>query len=95
MVWIIKLCKALVETLKWRIAGEEMEELRNYRRAIQMAKREMHEFPDAMDALQYIEGSSKWPPGPSLIYLSNKLILMRDRRRRLQLTGLRTFKTEE
>jgi hypothetical protein len=90
-----RLFKALREMLKRQIAPNEMDELRNYRQAIQMAKREMKNFPDAMDALEYIEGSSKWPPGPSLICLSDKLRLMRDRRMRLQLTGLRTFKTEE
>lgn len=85
-----KLLKTLMTSLKWWVAGEEMEELRCYKQAIYMAKQGMVEFPDAIDALSYIEFST-YPLRHQ--ELGRRLRIMQERRQRI-LEGLCTFRTK-
>lgn len=53
--------KALMLSFKWWVATDEMAELQNMRFALRSAKRSMQGFPDAIDALTFVENSGRTP----------------------------------
>jgi hypothetical protein len=58
----MKLLRVLWQSLKWCIASKEMETLYHYRKAMQEAKLHLGQFPDAAQALDYVEVMAERDP---------------------------------
>lgn len=52
----------MLNLLKFLIAGKELLELDRYRVEMQQARRWLAEFPDAADALDYVDSSARGLP---------------------------------
>lgn len=88
----MKLIRALLNSLKWWVAEEEMKTLFRYRWALNQAQNQLAQFPDAVQALDYVKVMAECDPLEQSIHIQDLRKRMEGQREDF-LRAMHTFRT--